>query len=127
MKHLIKITSFLVLSALSIGFLQSCKNKDPSVLKVFVRSASNELCKDAQVVIIGDVQSDPATVAYVDTVISNASGFALFNMDEFAELQGGKNPTGYFDIIARKDNKTGTGRVRVRGHVVTVETVFLEQ
>ena len=67
--------SLLILIALSFGFLQSCKNKKPSVVKVFVRSASNELVSGAKVIIIGDINSNPATMEYVDTVVTNESGF----------------------------------------------------
>ena len=72
-----------VFVCLSIGFIQSCKNKEPSAIKIFVRSASNELVEGAQVTIVGDVNSNPPTLAYVDTVITNSSGFAVFEMKAY--------------------------------------------
>lgn len=110
---------------LVFGLMTACKNNDPSVLKVFVRSASNELMKDAKVVIIGDINSTPATLAYVDTVFTNGSGFALFNMDDYYTKSGKDNTTGYFDIIVKKNDKEAHGYVRCRAHITTVETVFL--
>jgi hypothetical protein len=105
--------------------LTACKNNDPSVLKIFVRSAGNELIEDAQVVIIGDVNSDPATLPFVDTVATNSSGFALFNMDKYYSEAGKDNTIGYFDVLVKKGNKEAQSYVRCRAHITTVETVFL--
>ena len=89
-----------VFVCLSIGFIQSCKNKEPSAIKIFVRSASNELVEGAQVTIVGDVNSNPPTLAYVDTVITNSSGFAVFEMKAYYDAAGESNSVGYFDIVA---------------------------
>lgn len=115
-----------------MGFLalllivSACKNKKPSVLKVFVRSSNNELVQNAKVIIIADVNSNPPTPAYVDTVMTNSSGFAYFAMEEFFDgLEKGKT-TGYFDIIAKKDVREASGYVHCRAHITSVETVHLE-
>jgi hypothetical protein len=121
MKTVLTACSFLLLITLFTG----CKNDDPSVVKIFVRSASNELLEGAQVVIVGDVNSTPATMTYVDTVFSNSSGFAVFNMDTFFSNAGEDNSTGYFDIIVKKNGAQGAEYIRARAHITTVETVFL--
>ena len=113
---------FIVLAA---GFLKSCKNDDPSVIKIFVRSASNELVEGAKVIIIGDVDSNPATLPWQDTVITNNSGFASFNVQAHFD-KGDKDYTvGYFDVIAKTTTKTATGYIRSRVHTTAVETVYL--
>lgn len=117
LSYISAVAALLVISA--------CKNKDPSVLKVFVRSNNNELMQNAKVIIIADVNSNPPTPAYVDTINTNSSGFAYFNMDPFFEMLDKGETTGYFDIIAKKDNSQGTGTVRCRAHITAVETVFL--
>ncbi len=94
-------------------------------MKIFVRSASNELLKDAKVVIIGDVNSNPPTNAYVDTLLTNSSGFAEFNLQEYFDAAGKDNSVAYFDVIAKKDGKEGNAYVRCRAHTTTVETIFL--
>lgn len=125
MKKMIGKIGVLAMMVLSLGVLHSCKNKNPSVVKIFVRSASNELVSGAKVVIIGDVNSDPATLAYVDTVITNGSGFAYFNVQPYYDMAGEKeNPVAYFDIIAKTDTKTQTGSIRSRVHTTAVETLF---
>ena len=120
-KHIVVSSLFL----LAIGILSACKNDDTSVLKIFVRSASNELQDGAEVVIIGDVNSNPATLPYVDTVFTNSSGYATFNMDEYFNNAGVDNTTGYFDVIVKQGTSEGTEYVRCRTHITTVETVFL--
>jgi hypothetical protein len=115
------VFSLLLLAGLTLG---GCKNDDPSVLKIFVRSENNELLNGAQVVVIGDPNSNPATMEYVDTLFSNGSGFAQFNMAEYFDKAGG-DKVGYFDVIVKKDGKQGTAYVRCRHHITTVETVFL--
>lgn len=126
MEKVIGKIGVLAMVVLSFGVLHSCKNKNPSVVKVFVRSASNELVDGAKVVIIGDLASNPATLAYVDTVITNASGFAYFNVQPYYDMAGEEeNPVAYFDIIAKTDTKQTDGYIRSRVHTTAVETVFL--
>lgn len=114
------------LSLISILLVLSSCKKDPSILKVFVRSENNELVNNAKVVIIADVNSDPATPAYVDTVQTNSSGFAYFDMEEFFSKLGKKETTGYFDVIAKKEPAQGAGYIRCRAHITNVLTVVIE-
>lgn len=109
----------------SVYVLSSCKNSDPSILKIFVRSANNELLEGVQVVIIGDLSSNPPTNAYVDTLFTNASGYAEFNMETYFSASGTGNSAAYFDVIAKNDAKSGTAYVRCRRNLTTVETIFL--
>jgi hypothetical protein len=119
---------FTLISASLIAivfFFSGCKNNDPSVLKIFVRSNSNELLPAASVVIVGDPASNPATLNYVDTLVTNASGFAQFNMDTYFDMAGEGNETGYFDVIVKKETVDTAAYVRCRRHLTTVETVYL--
>jgi hypothetical protein len=103
--------------------LTNCK-KEESILKVFVRSASNQLINGAKVIVIGDQQSTPPTGAFVDTVFTNSSGFSTINMDNY--FSSTDNTTGYFDIIVKYNSKVGFGYSRCRVHSTSVETVYLE-
>ena len=103
--------------------LTNCKKED-SILKVFVRSASNQLINGAKVIVIGDQQSTPSTGAFVDTVFTNSSGFTTINMDNY--FASAANTTGYFDIIVKYNSKVGFGYSRCRVHSTSVETVYLE-
>jgi hypothetical protein len=127
MKNFIKIGSILSLFLMLSLVFQGCTKKDPSIIKVFVRSSNNTLLQDAKVVIVADVNSDPPTAAYVDTLMTNSAGFASFDMAAFFGEKPKKGSTGYFDIIARKEGKEGIGRIRCRAYITNVETVFLEE
>ena len=118
---------FISLAALlSISFL-SCEPKDPAILKVFVRSSSNQLIGGAKVVVIGDQQSNPPTQDFVDTSYTNSSGFASIDMDQYFDVyrDGDLNTTGYFDIIVKYNNKVASGQTRCRIHTTSVETIYL--
>ncbi len=113
---------------ISALLLSSCESKDPSILKVYVRTSSNSLVDNARVVVIGDQQSNPATIEFVDTVYTNSSGFALINMDQYFDKlpNSNKNTTGYFDIIVNKDTLSGSAYATCKIHVTSVETVIIE-
>lgn len=120
-KIIVKI-GMLSLFAVLFAF-SACKNKKPSTLKVYVRSTNNELVKDAKVVVIADVNSDPASKEYVDTVQTNSAGFAEFNMQPYFDMLGKDETTGYFDVLAKKDMSDGQGYIRCRAHIINVLTV----
>lgn len=116
---------FLPLLLLVLVTSLSCESKDPAVLKVFVRSSSNQLVNGAKVIVIGDQQSNPATLEFVDTSYTNSSGFSVVDMNEYFDVSGKDNTTGYFDIIVKYNNKVGTGYTRCRIHTTSVETIYL--
>jgi hypothetical protein len=127
MKKSLYSLSIVAFLALSIGFLQSCKNKDPSFAKVYVRSANDQLVEGAKVIIIGDVENATTTVDYVDTLLTNSSGFAQFPMDEYFSKAGEDNPVGVFDVIVKKGQESGQASgFRVRVHNTSVKTVSFE-
>lgn len=117
----------MVMAVLAIGFLQSCKNKEPSVLKVFVRSASNELQTDAHVVIVADLSKNESNIEHVDTLLTNASGYVEFNLADYFDQTGKSIDVGSFDLICRKNGKEGLGYARCRVHTTSVETVYLAE
>lgn len=125
MKQLLK-SLVVVVGLLSIGFVQSCKNKNPSVIKVFVRSASNELQTGASVVIIADVDNNESTVEYVDTLLTNESGYVEFNLKAYYDKVNKGVEVGSFDVICRKNNIEGKGYIRSRVYTTAVETIYLQ-
>lgn len=121
-----KLFTLLTLTVLSLGFLQSCKNKEPSVIKVYVRTGSNATAPGVKVILIGDQNSSPKTNAFVDTLVTNESGFAEFNMEDHFSAGDKDYEVAYFDIIAKTPSKSGTGYIRARVHTTAVETVFIQ-
>lgn len=121
-----KITAVLFLLFVTTIVIVSCKNKEPSIVKIFVRNANNQLISDARVIIIADVNSEPATPAYVDTVLTNNGGFASFNLQPlFDTYSKDDDKLAFFDIIVKFDGKQANGEIRSRAHVTAVETIIL--
>ena len=77
--------SILVFSGLLGLFIlfSGCEPRDPAILKVFVRSSTNQLINGAKVIVIGDQQSNPPTQDFVDTSFTNSSGFSVIDMDQY--------------------------------------------
>jgi len=116
----------LILSfTLTLLIFTGCTSKDPAILKVFVRSSTNQLVYGAKVIIIGDQQSNPATLPYVDTTFTNSSGFTTFDMNDYFDVSGPENTTGYFDILVKSNTKEAAGYTRCRIHTTSVETIYL--
>ncbi len=130
MRNKLNICLIIGISALSIGFLQSCKNKDPSVLKIYFKDENGKDFSKAntRVVIVGDVDSDPITDSYVDTAYSEESNIVQINMDKYFDKVGGEDAVGYFDLYVKSaSGKYGEGRVRCRKHLTAVETIYLNK
>lgn len=115
----------MVLTLVALVLFVSCEPKDPAVLKVFVRSSTNQLINGAKVIVIGDQQSNPPTLEFVDTSYTNSSGFSVVDMDQYFATSGEDNTTGYFDIIVKFNNKIANGYTRCRIHTTAVETIYL--
>ena len=116
---------FFTFAILLVLIFTSCEPKDPAVLKVFVRSSTNQLINGAKVIVIGDQQSNPPTLEFVDTSYTNSSGFSVVDMDQYFATSGEENTTGYFDIIVKYNNKVANGYTRCRVHTTSVETIYL--
>ncbi len=116
---------FLVVAIFLTLIFTGCEPKDPAVLKVFVRSSTNQLINGAKVIVIGDQQSVPPTLEFVDTSYTNSSGFSVIDMDQYFATSGEDNTTGYFDIIVKYNNKIANGYTRCRVHTTAVETIYL--
>lgn len=104
--------------------MSACK-KDPSVAKVFVRSQNNQLMTGAQVVIIADRVGNESDIEYVDTLLTNSSGYVEFMMDEYFSQTGESITVGTFDVICKKLDFEGTGRIRCRKNNTAVETIYI--
>lgn len=127
MKKALNSTMILAFLAMTMGLVQSCENKDPSVAKVYVRSQSDQLVSGAKVIIIGDIDNETTTVEYVDTMFTNSSGFASFDMNPYFIKAGKENSVGVFDVIVKNGDDYGdTTGFRVRVHNTAVMTVQFE-
>ena len=120
MKKLLSISLTLAL-LLIVG----CTDENPAILKVFVRSSTNQLVYGAKVIIIADLQSNPSQEEYVDTTYTNSSGFTTFVLDDYFNDDDVIETTGYFDILVKSNNKEASGYTRCRIKTTSVETIYL--
>lgn len=118
-----RIFTLLLICTALLSF-SACK-KDPSVAKIFVRSQNNQLMTGTQVVIIADRAANESDLEYVDTLMTNSSGYVEFMLDEYFQQTGESVKVGTFDIICKKLDFQGTGRIRCRMNNTAVETVYI--
>jgi len=122
-----KRTIQIIVGVLAIGvLLGACKKEAPSIAKIYVRSASNELMVASRVVIIADALINESPVSYVDTLYTNSSGFAEFNLDGYYSQVEKSVKTAVFDIICNSEENEGTGTMRTRIHTTAVQTIKLQ-
>lgn len=110
-----------------LGLTIACKSKDPSILKIYVRSSNNILTPDAKVRLVGDIGE--GTPEFFKETTSNGSGEAFFNLDElFDKHDGENNDVAYFTLYAKDSaDLYTTKKVRARVHLTSVETIYLEE
>lgn len=119
---------YLIFTTLiSLIALPGCKPKDPSILKVYVRSNNFILTEDAVVRLVGDISE--GTPEYFEEKRSDASGVALFELDEFFDsYEKGKDKVAYFTVYAKDSSNTYTsGDARARAHITSTASITLQE
>lgn len=124
---IIKRFVLFVLIAFGSVVLPSCAKKDPSVLKVFVRSSDFILTEGAKVRIVADINKD--TPEYFDEKTTNSSGVAIFTLDElFDEYSKKESKVAYFTVYAKDTVDSYTiGKARAKAYLTSTETIVLEK
>ena len=113
----------LTLLLVSFTALNGCQEKDPSLLKIYLRTADGNIVSDVDIILIADEYSTPE---YNDEQTTNQSGFALFDLDMHFKTYGKEAKAGDFKINARINGVTYLGTVRARGYTTTEETFYLD-
>lgn len=106
-------------------FLMSCKEPDPSVAKVFVRNTFKELLPGVEVLIVADADLYPALDL---KALTNSSGYAIFNLEEYFTQFPTENPKiADFKVYINQEGKfKNVGTLRSRANITAVETVFFD-
>ncbi|MDX1653158.1 MAG: hypothetical protein R3277_11735 [Brumimicrobium sp.] len=118
----------LVLVLLSCVLLTfaACKSKEPTVLKVYVRSNNHILVPDATVRIIGDISE--GTPEYFEETTTNSGGVAFFNLDELFDSFDKEKNTAYFTLYAKDTTDLYTSKkIRTKMNLTTVESITLSE
>ncbi len=117
----------IVLGVFALLLIASCAKKEPSLLKIFVKSSSITHVENITVRIVGDLDKD--TPEYLEEKKSNENGLAQFNLDDFYSQYGKKDEkvayfnvyikdtVGYFDYV---------GNVKTKANITSTETVYLK-
>lgn len=119
--------TLFVLSILMTTILFSCKEKDPSILKIYVRSNVYALTEGATVRIVGDLSKN--TPEYFDEKTTNESGVAIFNLDGLFDQYGkDEEKVAYFNVYTKGAAQYYTvTQVRSKAHLISTGTVVLEE
>jgi hypothetical protein len=117
-----KLLSILLI----LGLIISCQSKDPSILKVFVKSNNFILTPDATVRLVGDISE--GTPEYFEEKKTDETGVALFNLDDlFNSVDKDQNGTAYFTLYAKDTTENYTSKkVSAKIYLTSVETIILD-
>lgn len=120
--YTLKLLSLAVLIA-AFTSLSGCQEKEPSLLKIYLRTAEGNIVSDVDIILIADEYSTPK---YNDEETTNQAGYALFNLDMHFKTYDKEAKAGDFKINARINGVTYLGTVRARGYTTTEETFYLD-
>lgn len=122
---------FLIAVASSVVFsMSSCRKKGDTIANIYVRDESNNAVANATVILYGTPTGNPVGtnspgfVNINDTIYSNTSGLASFNLNDVYQL--GQAGVAILDIKAQKANKIGTGIIKIEAEKTNEATIFIQ-
>lgn len=118
--------SFILAVSLLVMMLHSCTDKEPSILKVYVRSSDYILTEGALVRLVGDISK--GTPEFYDEKRSNDAGTVIFNLDELFDFYGKDDEkVAYFNVYAKDTTNTFTiSKARAKANLTSTHTIVLE-
>lgn len=119
--------ALIIVAALLVAVLYSCADKEPSVLKVYVRSGDYILTEGAMVRIIADIEK--GTPEFMAEKKSNESGVALFNLDELFDSYGKDDEkVAYFNVYAKDTSLfKPAGKARAKANLTSTATIVIDE
>lgn len=123
------LTTFLLLAVFLGGTACSKKKKD-TIAHVYVLDEGSNAVEGATVVLYGVAtgipigSNTPGIVNLCDTVLTNESGLAVFNLSERYQL--GQAGVAILNIKATKFNKSGTGTIKIVPEQVSDATINIQ-
>jgi hypothetical protein len=121
---LIAVASSVVLS------MSSCRKKGDTIANIYVRDESNTAVANATVILYGTPTGNPVGtnspgfVNINDTIYTNTSGLASFNLNDVYQL--GQAGVAILDVKAQKANKIGTGIIKIEAEKTNEATIFIQ-
>lgn len=117
--------NFAIVAILLTFFFGSCVEKEPSIAKIYVRNASNQLLTNFEVILIAQSSSP----SFNESKRTNTSGYATFDLSPvFEQLGAEKNPTADFRIMANTPTSgiVTLGTIKARKNIIAVENIVFD-
>jgi len=121
---------FLVIVSTLVFTTSSCRKKKDTIANIYVRDEIGNPVKDATVILFGTATGNPVgtnqpgLVNLRDTIFTNSSGLASFNLSDVYQL--GQAGVAILDIKAYKLNRMGTGIIKIEPETVNEQSVNIQ-
>jgi hypothetical protein len=123
---------FIVVALIVAQTFTSCRKKKETIANIYVLDEFSNPVKDATVVLFGTSTGDPfgsndgmpGLNTVQDTVLTNCSGLAVFNLSKL--YQAGQAGVAILDIKAFKLSKYGDGLIKIEPETTSEETVIIQ-
>ena len=123
---------FIVVALIVAQTFTSCRKKKETIANIYVLDEFSNPVKDATVVLFGTSTGDPfgsndgmpGLNTVQDTVLTNGSGLAVFNLSKL--YQAGQAGVAILDIEAFKLSKSGDGLIKIEPETTSEETVIIQ-
>ena len=121
-----KILHLFIVLIVTVLMFSNCQDKEPSLVKIFIRNADGNIMSEVDVRLIADQVNSPA---HSDKQLTNQAGYALFNLDTYFAANFEKREAKAADFIVYIKKDAGlqlVGDLRARGNQTTEETFKLD-
>lgn len=118
--------TLILLITLTLLTFNSCKEDEPSLVKIYIRNAGGNIMSEVDVRLIADQVNSPA---YSDEGLTNQAGYVVFNLDTYfaANFEKREAKAADFIVYVKTDNGLQlVGELRARGNQTTEETYNLD-
>lgn len=121
---------FILLAIIVAQTFTSCRKKKDTIAHIYVRDESGTPVDDATVILYGTPTGPPFGQEYEglvnlrDTVLTNSSGLAVFNLSDV--YQSGQAGVAILDIEAFKLNRSGDGIIKIEPETISEQSVVIQ-
>lgn len=121
---------FILVAIVVAQTFTSCRKKKDTIAHIYVRDESDNPIENATVVLFGTPTGNPVGTDFPglvnlrDTVLTNSSGLAVFNLSDV--YQSGQAGVAILDIEAFKLNRSGDGIIKIEPETISEQSVIIQ-
>ena len=121
---------FIFLAIIVAQTFTSCRKEKDTLANIYIRNEMDAPVEDATVILYGTPTGPPVGQEYEgfvnlkDTVQTNSSGLAVFNLSDV--YQSGQAGVAILDIKAYKLNRLGEGIIKIEPETTSEQTVIIQ-